>query len=139
MSEVLSSTPSNPQTSEGANTQNRGRGRGRGGRGGRGTRGSRGGNRGRKTTTQTSSQRPNTRAKPKDDVSASNDHNYLFFWKPKGPHGWASQWHAESFTAKVTIPNKVSIRGSNDLPMNLMCIFLRTNPKMSCFKRPKTT
>ena len=30
--------------------------------------------------------------------------DFVFFWKPDGPNGWAGQWYPSPFTARVTLP-----------------------------------
>ena len=31
--------------------------------------------------------------------------DYIFFWKPDQPYGWAGQWYPSPFTARVTLPS----------------------------------
>ncbi|TFK83487.1 DUF1768-domain-containing protein, partial [Polyporus arcularius HHB13444] len=31
--------------------------------------------------------------------------DFVFFWKPEQPHGWASQWYKSPFSARVTLPD----------------------------------
>lgn len=41
-----------------------------------------------------------------------DDDNYIFFWKPNQPNGWASQWHAEPFKGPPQAPEEVTTQTS---------------------------
>nr|VWP02060.1 Alcohol oxidase [Ganoderma boninense] len=36
--------------------------------------------------------------------------DFVFFWKPDGPNGWAGQWYPSPFTVRVTLPPSVPRR-----------------------------
>jgi len=78
----------------------------------------------KKTPTKMSDQ-PN---KPEDEVApapvpttsheeappARWEDNYVFFWKPDEPYGWASQWHPESFKGPSRLPEENGAQGESE-------------------------
>jgi len=36
----------------------------------------------------------------------SDEHKYVYFWKPEQEHGWASQWHPEPFKGASNLPGR---------------------------------
>ncbi|KAK7033634.1 hypothetical protein VNI00_012634 [Paramarasmius palmivorus] len=37
-----------------------------------------------------------------------NKDDYIFFWTPDGPNGWASQWYQSPFEVPIVLPNETT-------------------------------